>query len=348
MSKDNKNYILHEGKVFESNKWEYLIAVPIIALITIEAVVKKGVCSLVWNTSPETNSYIVDRKGTDSRFVRDYSASWRVLHFLYNYEKGKKYKFISNWLYDFWGTLDNFWVNNRNAQAVRNRLVVAKHLLRQEIIRLAEEREVVEILSVASGSAQSVIEVIAQLRDELDDTTVNAHLVDLKKGALDKAKELARRNDVDEHITVEQTTVGNLLSDVDSENSLSRRHSAPRRDKLMQVRKNGFRPSPSDMGLYKPDLIEMIGFLDYLTDNKARRYIGKILNILPEDGVFMTCNVFRNIEAPFLWFVVDWPMKYRTKEELAKLPINAGFGYVGVHIEPLKIHGISVSKKTNS
>jgi len=337
------DFKVHEGEEFETTRWPYFVALPLFFIATLEAAIKKGICSLLWGSTPDVNSWLVDRNETKSQYVGDHSATWRVLDFLYNHESSQDYTSLSDWFHAPWSTLDEFWVSNRNAQAVRNRFIITKRLLRKEIERAAENKDVIKILSLASGSAEALIQVVAEMNQRLD-TTVQAHLVDVKRGALEKAEELACKHGVRDKITVEQTTVGSSLDGISGSKFLERRHSAPRREKLLIL--DSVQWSVSDLGKYEPDICEMIGFLDYLPDQKARKYMKQIRVIMDDEGSFLTCNIFRNLEMYFLMLVVNWYMLYRSKGGLAELPLKSGFQASDVHIEPQCIHGIVVAQKS--
>ena len=94
----------------------------------------------------------------------------------------------------------------------------------------------------------------------------------------------------------------------------------------------------------QPNIIEMVGFLDYRMDNQAIRLFQRIRRLLPVGGFFLTCNINKNPEKVFLDWVLLWPMIYRTKEEVQLILEKGGFHKNIIFYEPLKIHSISVCR----
>jgi len=334
---------VHEGEEFETHGWPYRLAYPLVIFTIIWALCKKITYRLLWGEDPDTNCFLYDWEGSQGEKVKKNSASWKALDLLYSYESNFDYRSLSNWWNNLWNTIETFWMTSRNGQAVRNRFIISKRLLRKEIKRAAENRDITKILSLASGSAEAIIQVVAEMNQQLSGTKVQAHLVDIKRGALEKAKEMACKHEVRDRVTVEQTTVGNILDAVASPAPIEPRHSAPRRGKLLSP--DSLRWSAADLGEYQPIISEMFGFLDYLPDEKAKQYMKQIQVIMNDEGVFLTCNILPNLEMFFLSFVVDWYMLYRSKKELAELPLRSGFKTASVHIEPEGIHGSVVARK---
>jgi hypothetical protein len=87
--------------------------------------------------------------------------------------------------------------------------------------------------------------------------------------------------------------------------------------------------------------------LDYFSDEKVEETFAGIFQILQAGGILITSNVNHNKEEKFITKVIDWPMVYRTAEDLAKLANRVGFDFqkMKVFYEPLKIHGMVVAKK---
>lgn len=253
----------------------------------------------------ESTSLLFDRPDSGGRLLKENSATWYALHYLYNFrEIGTK-----DWL-------DYFWTKNLlNAKAVRNRLKIVKSQLRKNILRQAENHQTIRILSLASGSAQGLIQVLSELKDNKD-FAVNAVLVDHDPEALEMAAELARQQNVRDLIRCREESV------------------------FRTVYKLPDRPSPH--------LVQMIGLLDYLEDSKAVKMMQKIQSGLKKGGAFMTCNIFDNLERPFVRDVSEWEMIYRKPEDLIRMADQAGFSYTEVVVEPIEIHGVAISHKAKS
>lgn len=251
-----------------------------------------------------TNFWLVDGMSINSRRVKDGATTWRALDTVYNFKVGEGRSALERWI-DYW------WLHIRNAQAPRNRLKMAKNELRNAIRSIKTgPGEPVRILSLAAGSAQGVVEVMAKIGQE--GIHCQALLIDLEFDALSHAKDLARSYGIESDVAVRQGNVIGFIS-------------------LL----HGF----------KPDIIEMMGLTDYLPDNVAVKLFAKIRKQLRSGGWFFTSNVHPNPESYFLKWVVDWDMIYRTRTQLADLFIEAGFLTPKVVTEPLGIQCFAMAQK---
>lgn len=210
------------------------------------------------------------------------------------------------------GLVDDFWGGMMNAQAVRNRLKLVRQEVRRAILQFSNHREV-RILSLAAGSAQGIIEVVSELKAR--GVQARALLLDVDQTALDYAKELARNHGVDDQIETVKASVAQVA----------------------RVSRD-----------FRPQIIEMLGLLDYIPRDKAIRLVGKIRECLEPKGIFLTCNICPNLERHFLKWVINWPMIYRTPVELAEIVSEAGFSDCRLVYEPLKIHGLAIVHKDGS
>lgn len=208
--------------------------------------------------------------------------------------------------------VERYWWGIRNAQAVRNRL----RLVRRELDRASREvaslrRRPLHLVSLASGSARAVIETVACLRAR--GTPAVATLIDLDPEALRAGEALAARLGVERWIRGVCASVSHMEKVLD----------AP------------------------PDLVEMVGFLDYRPDHRAVSLIRRIHRILEPGGWFITANILPNAEQHSLKIVIDWPMIYRRPEELGALLLQGGFvpEVVTIRVEPQRIHAVSVCHK---
>lgn len=213
----------------------------------------------------------------------------------------------------FLGRLEDFWLKNTtNVWAVRNRLALVKAELEMAIKQQASEHTEVRVLEVAAGSARALIEVMAKLRAE--GIIVVALLLDKDPEALDYAKNLAEEWGVAEQIKLTRSTVAFL----------------------QKVAKE-----------FQPHIIEMVGFHDYLNEDKANRLNEWIYRALPPEGIYINANVMPNPEQAFIHRVYGWPaMQYRTPEELAEVMAGEGFESCRLVIEPLEVHCLAIGRKT--
>lgn len=289
---------------FETRRWLYILTMPISWLLTLWVMAKKALYRRLGKTGPQINTLWFDGLGLSCRRVKEGTAAWRALDEIYNYKFGQR-----NGLGGF---VDDFWEGMLNCQAVRNRLKLVEQEIRRAILQFSNHDEV-RILSLAAGSAQGIIEVMAELKSK--GIRVRALLLDIDQTALDYARKLAYRHGVGDRIDMVRTSVAQVC----------------------RVSKN-----------FRPQIIEMLGLLDYIPRDKAIRLVRKILESLSDKGIFLTCNIVPNLEMRFLHWVVNWPMIYRTADELAEIITKAGFSDYRLVYEPLKIHRLAIAQKNGA
>lgn len=289
---------------FEELRWPYFLALPAMWILTLYVMAKKSVYKLLGKDGPKINTFWFDGLGLSCRKAKEGAASWSALDEIYNYQFGQR-----NGLGGF---VDDFWEGMFNCQAVRNRLKLVKQQIERAILRFSNHEEI-RLLSLATGSAQGVIEVMAELKER--GIRVRALLLDIDQTALDYAKQLARRHDVSDQIEMVKASVA----------------------QVSRVSKS-----------FQPHIIEMVGLLDYIPRDKAIRLVRKILESLADKGIFLTCNIAPNLEMRFLRWVVNWPMIYRTPVELAEIVSEAGFSQCRLVYEPLEIHGLMIAQKNGA
>jgi len=283
---------------YEQRRRLYLLSLPIMWLLTIWVASKKKVLRI----KPKTNTFWFDGLSFPCRRIKEGAGSWYALDIIYNFEFGQQ-----NGIH---GKVSNYWIGMINAQAVRNRLRLVKRELAETVRAIAEEEKEVRLLSIASGSAQSVIEVMAELKD----IDIRVILLDLDPLAIDYSRKVAKKYGVEDKITfvIESTST------------------------LEEVMKE-----------VRPHIIEMIGFLDYRPYAKAARLIERIYKVLPPGGKFLTGNTHPNPEQHFLKWVINWEMIYRKPEELGRILTEGGFAPENCKIicEPHKVQCVAVCQK---
>ncbi|MDO8601465.1 MAG: class I SAM-dependent methyltransferase family protein [bacterium] len=204
---------------------------------------------------------------------------------------------------------DFFWENFlNNARAIRNRLQLVKQELHRAIADVRQGNEPVRILSLGGGSARPVLEAVR------DEEAVKVRLVDISRDAIDYSKALAASFNLNGQIEWRRgfaQSIGKHCKDFD------------------------------------PNIVEMVGLLDYLTREQAIDLLAKIHNKLLPGGWLITCNIRPNIESPFVAKGINWPMIYRKPDELGDILVKAGFSIDKIRIvyEPLKIHGLAIAQK---
>ncbi len=183
-----------------------------------------------------------------------------------------------------------------NRRALINRRVIVVRTL-MGIFRDLRDDGVKDItmISIASGSADAVIEAVRRARDE-DGIRVDVTLIDLDEEALRNALAKAKKHDLLEQFHV--------------------KHGTARRTFLTLTDKGGLRPH----------VVEMVGFLDYRNDRYVIDLSRDIRERLRDRGHYLTCNIAPNDEKAFLDWVLLWLMPfYRTEKEFADLIVRSGF-----------------------
>lgn len=239
----------------------------------------------------------------DTRTVFRWAATYRALECMYTFWE-RKAEGKTSPSDDFWETfLDN-------ARAIRNRLKLFKQELRKTIQEVAEKKGEVNLLSLGSGSARGVLEVVNDLNGRY---SIRVRLIDASRRAINFSKEMAENcgiEDIEWHRDWAQS--------------------------LEKYCKD-----------FQPDVIEMVGLLDYFTHEMALELIRKIHKTLSPGGYFIVSNVAPNLEVPFATKAIDWLAIYRSPKELAEVLLESGFREknIRVFVEPLKIHVLVVAKK---
>lgn len=284
--------------IYERKRWKYFLASPFIFILTFWVAIKK----MIFGSKLKTNTFWVDGISPICREVKDNAKGWRALDILYNYKFRQRQGLE--------GIIADFWLDTMNAQAMRNRFKLVKQCFRREIERLHKEKSNINVLSVASGSAQPVIEVIQEYKEK--GILINAMLVDLDRSALDHSAILAQKAGV-----IDQIKYVNRNA-----------------KELENIVKN-----------FQPDIIEIVGFLEYRSQESAIRLVKRVFRLLEPNGIFLTSSISPNIESLFLHHVVNWPMIHRNLKQFINILVKGGFTEFKIIYEPLKIQKIAVCRK---
>lgn len=299
-----------EGLKFERVVWPYRLMLPFLFVIGWYVHTKKFLYNFFGGRgcAPKTNFWLVDWISINSRRVRDGAARWLALDAVYNFTKGEGCSWIAC-------AIDDYWMHIRNAQAVRNRLKIVKQEIEiaiLDVVKTKARNEPVRLLSLAAGSGQGVIEVVAKLHHA--GIRCEVLLVDQDHSALAHARKLAWKHGISDMVATRESNAVLFYRN---------------------LRKWGF----------KPDIIEMCGLMDYLEDELAITVIKMIHRCLPPRGFFLTCHIHPNKESYFLWHVVNWGMLYREQQELRNLLVKGGFILPILYTEPHRIHSVAVARK---
>lgn len=290
--------------VYEYCPWPYYLSLPFMWLITAYVMLKKNIYKRLKLGTPKINSFFFDGLGKESRKVKEYATTWRAMEIVYNHPYPTKWWTLG-------GLLDDFYWFGLNCQGLRNRLKLIKDELRKAILKI-DSKEEIRLISLACGSAESVLEVMAEFKAK--NKIIKALLVDIDEDALSRAKKVAEYYGLENQIELRKGSTYDII----------------------EIAKD-----------FKPQIVEMMGFLDYINQKKAIALVSDIRKALEPNGYLITCNICPNIEQHFLKWVINWPMVYRKPKEFNEVAKGAGFNEYRLIYEPLKIHGLLVAKKTN-
>ena len=207
---------------------------------------------------------------------------------------------------------DRVWQGLANAEAVRSRLLLTEKMLSEAIREVAARQKEIRLCSLGSGSARAVIEVLSRMDEQ---EKVKCLFIDISGKALRYGEELAR--------------TFHIRSGIDR-----------RRDYAENI-------AVHCNGSFTPDIIEMVGLLDYYDREGAVRLVSEIYRKLAPSGWFITCNITHNLEQPFVTKGIGWPLIYRSPGELMGVMCAAGFaaGDVRLIAESQDIHILAVAQK---
>lgn len=239
----------------------------------------------------------------DNRTVSRSVATYKALEVMYTFP-ARQARGETNATDFFW----QYFLSN--ARAFRNRLSLVKREILIAIKEVGQRKVGVNLLSLGSGSARAVFEILHILNGT---PPVKVKLIDMSREAIYYSQKLAHTFNIDQ-VEWHQDYVQNL-------------------EKYCQS--------------FRPDVVEMVGLLDYYSQEQAVDIVTKIYNVLSPGGRLITGNVCPNFEKPFVDKGIGWQAIYRTSPELAEIMIRAGFSTERIKIvyEPFKIHALAICQK---
>ena len=238
-----------------------------------------------------------------------YKTTHKALEVLYRFGEpdGGKKTFVEK-------IFHKIWFNTDNAKAVRNRLRITKREVEKSIQEKLQNEENINLLSIASGSARGIVGALNNINN-LEKVKVNVTFLDKNEEAIFYSKDLVGKSNLTEKIKF------NWILDT----------------------ANNF---PNYFTDDKPNIIEMVGLLDYFSDEQVKKIFKTIKNNSEESFTLITANINNNKEKRFITNLVGWKMVYRSAEELAKLASDSFLPTEDLvaYYEPLKVHSILVVK----
>lgn len=168
------------------------------------------------------------------------------------------------------------------------------------------------LLSLGCGSTRAVINALSQFNNQPE---IRSKFIDINRDALEYGQKLAKESNVSGQLEWYRNWIENLENYCDEN--------------------------------FQPDIIEMMGLLDYFNRKRAIDIVRRIHKTLSLDGWLIVSNICPNLERPFITKGVGWSMIYRRPQELAEIMNEAGFSDYRLIYEPLKIHGLAIAQKNS-
>lgn len=261
------------------------------------------------NVLPASTRTVLKKTHESANDIIQHATTHKALEILYGHSKAKLSGSITQRFFK------KVWLSTNNSKAVRNRLKLVKRELNLQIRNLLNKsRPTIRIVSVASGSSRAIIETVEKI-DFGKNCDLMVTFVDKNQEAVLYSKNLAAKSKYLEKFKWSHDSAGNFFRSQD----LS----------------------------HKFNIVEMVGLIDYFSDEKATKIFTQIYNSLEVGGALITANIADNSERPFVSKAVGWKMIYRTDKELAALLCRSGFSENSLRLfyEPLKIHVLAVAIK---
>lgn len=240
--------------------------------------------------------------------IIDNATTHKALEILY--KKGGSHS-------SFMGKISHFvWFNTNNSKAVRNRIKLVKRELKKRLRESIDSKKEISILSIAAGSARAIIESIIEAKIP-QDIPLRITFLDKSVQALEYSQQLMDDMGLKKRENDRFTWVGETVNTY-----------------LKREEENY-------------SIIEMVGLMDYFTDDKALTIFKNIHSLLKPGGIFITANINHNSEKKFVTKAIGWPMIYREAQHLGHLVHDAGFSEENIDLfyEPLKIHSVIIARK---
>jgi len=263
----------------------------------------------VLNSIPSNFQKVIKSTHKSAECIIENATSHVAIEVLYKHGNPKDSKNLLHKIFH------KIWFNMNNSKAVRDRLKLVEREIRIILLKLAEEKKDINILSIASGSARAIVESVCSL-DKLNNINVFVTFLDKNPKAIEYSKILSKKIPPYYNLRWITDTASNFPKYFNEEHK-------------------------------NLNIIEMVGLLDYFDDDKVIKIFSLIYQNLSHGGFLVSANIDNNKEKKFITNVVGWKMIYRNGEQLVSLAIKSGFDSKKIKIiyEPLKIHAVLVAQK---
>lgn len=209
--------------------------------------------------------------------------------------------------------IDECWLTEPAAQAVRNRRPLMKNLIEQVIS--SNLKSPTQITSMACGPAAEVFDVYDCLEDK---TKLQCHLIDIDYQALAYVADQRDSRKLGRQIHLHNS---NLI------------YLATGRKKL---------------DLPPQHLVYSVGLIDYFNDKFVVALINFAFDILSSGGRVVLGNFHpRNPTRAVMDQILEWHLIHRTEEDMHRLFLSSKFGKAAdkIHFEPLNVNLFAECKK---
>ena len=253
---------------------------------------------------------LMKKTSSDAKTVVQHGGSTHALEVMYTrYQRGLFSRGI------FQGFADLFWHHCvSQPKALRNRLKIVEKIIQEEISRKAQintDKKIL-LLSVGSGSSRAMMHTLNNIPDKKLRNRTRVINIDKSQKAIDLGKQIVEYFNLQNNFKWLNDDARNIKEYI---------------------------------GRATIDIAEMVGLLDYFSDEKGTEVIKQIYEALKDNGLIVIANVYPNREQPFV-HKTGWPkMYYRRPEELNNLLEKAGFREITIIFEPLKCHIIATARK---
>lgn len=268
-------------------------------------------------TWPVSNLFY--RPSSAARYLRAHATTWRAIEYLYTQkEREAAYTGFDRWLSSYLGSVENI-------LATRNRLRNTKSALFWQLHhRFSTDMKDISVLSVAAGSARATIEALMPFLREDPNRLERVRLgfLDDDPSALEFATEFAAKSfpGLEKRLTLRQMKI-----------------SASNPERFAEFEKF--------LEEFDPEIVEMVGFTDYMSRDKAVKVMNAINRHMRPGGFFITNNVKPNHERRFLELCVAWRMINRSEAEMLGILEEAGFTVFRTLNEPTNIQPVYAALK---
>lgn len=207
--------------------------------------------------------------------------------------------------------VEQFWTNIPIIQAVQNRAVLVRGLVREMILC----RPNLRILELAAGLAEPLLWAVHDAEREGQGPEAIL-LTDVSRASLKQALDVADFFRIQSPLTCEWLNL-----------------TKPERVRAVVRR-------------FQPGLVEMIGFIDYVDDDRATKLLKAIRKEAKPGTMLITGNVLPI--SPWQLFFIEqaygWPrMHYRSRGKLESLLKRAGYSKIEIRLEPNRIFAIAIA-----